>query len=154
MTVTTFQHAFRRTVDGDPTWDQIAREVGDQFATSPLFAEVEAHHLARWMWAVNFVVEPGDMTRYDVVVGYNPDRHDAPFFAALVDMRGAGAYWFNCRQFPDGSVDVPHYGYLAEKLGLRGWEGPMAVAAYVQNVAYTSVTGRLLPLLPTAEVDA
>ena len=77
----------------------------------------------RWdQWLTSCSVCPGDMTRYDLALGYNPERDDAPWFVALTNC-GGRATWVNlfdangpvtARGTPDCNlvVEAPHVGYL------------------------------------------
>lgn len=86
--------------------------------------------------SVYFRVEPGDMTRYEVVITACPDRHDAPWLVCVV---GMGSYFVNGvpGMLPDRS-------YLIDKLRLRGTYGPEAVAEFVRCALHTLATGTCL----------
>ena len=95
----------------------------------------------RWdQWLTPCSVCPGDMTRYDLALGYNPERDDAPWFVALTNC-GGRATWVNLHDAngpvtasgtPDGNlvVEAPHVGYLLNLIApdLADTWGPRVVA--------------------------
>lgn len=73
-------------------------------------------------WFYAFTVCPGDATRYDLVLGYEPSRRDAPWFIGITNI-GQRCTWINLFPDADGNPEAPHAEYvlsqIAEKPGLR-----------------------------------
>lgn len=124
--VATYDHQFAH--DADP--EDIAREVYRTFAlTPPATLDDPLVHHEDFPTVVHFVVQPGDMTKYDVVISYCADRGDAPYLVTVV---GMGSYWFNA----EPAMGFPHHAYITASLRLRGTTGPIAVAEYVRAAMY------------------
>lgn len=129
--IATYDHQF--AYDADP--EAIAREVYRTFALTPPACLDDP--MGRLPNVVHLVVQPGDMTRYDVVITYCADRGDAPYLVTVV---GMGSYWFNAE--PD--MGLPHHAYIVGSLRLRGTSGPIAVAEYVRAALYRMTTDTFL----------
>ena len=87
-------------------------------------------------WLYYFAVCPGDATRYDMVVGYEPSRHDAPWLVGCSNLSGRFT-WINMFDGADGKPEAPNPGYVLGAIDDRrapsgpGWRVAYGVAARI-----------------------
>lgn len=115
--------------------DALVLEVQRTWALTPP-ANLDPNATGPLASSVYFRVEPGDMTRYEVVITACHERHDAPWLVCVV---GMGSYFFN-----GVPALLPDRGYIIDKLRLRGTYGPEAVAEFVRCALHTLTTGTAL----------
>ena len=119
-------------VDRFPQLDVVVDAVCASYRANPVWFPGSA-----LVELVNFRIEPGDGTRYDVAIGRNTHRHSGSgqYLVSLTE-GGNRSYWFQA------DTDLPHWTYIADKLGIKSTTAAYAVTAYVRCVlaAATGIT--------------